>query len=133
MKVNIGKYPKGNRERKIKVQIDSWDTWSLDHTLAYIIHPALVQIKEQSLGHPCGIAPSPENAPDYQPAKMNHSCDNCTCEKEWNGILDKMIWSFKQVMDDDILSFSPEEYREYNKKVQEGLELFGKYYQNLWT
>ena len=127
MKVNIGRYKKNSSARTEKVQIDKWDTWSLDHTLALIIHPALVQIKEQNTGHPCGIAPASEPPTDETP------CGNCGCEKEWNGILDKMIWSFKQVLDDDILSFSPEEYHEYNKKVQEGLELFGKYYRNLWT
>ena len=29
------------RERTIKVHIDRWDTWSMDHTLAYIILPML--------------------------------------------------------------------------------------------
>ena len=30
MKVKINKYPKRGNRRKIKVQIDPWDTYSLD-------------------------------------------------------------------------------------------------------
>jgi len=56
LKVNIGKFPKKfDAQRKVSVQIDDFDTWSLDHTLALIIHPALVKFKQDSLetGHPC--------------------------------------------------------------------------------
>ena len=44
MKVNIGKYK--NKGRKISVQIDDSDVWSFDHTLAYLILPALLQLKK---------------------------------------------------------------------------------------
>ena len=56
MKVNISKYPKGSGSRKVSVQIDSFDTWSLDHTLANIIYPALLQLKEQKQGVPGDFA-----------------------------------------------------------------------------
>ncbi len=49
MKVKVGKYPKNNR-RKINVEIDYYDTWSLDHTLAMIIYPALLQLKATKHG-----------------------------------------------------------------------------------
>ena len=52
MKVNIGKYPKGSGHRKISVEIDNSDVWSFDHTLAHIIYPALLQLKEQKQGVP---------------------------------------------------------------------------------
>ena len=53
MKVNIGKFYNPSNRRKINVQIDRYDTWSLDHTLALIILPALIQLKEtkQSVPH----------------------------------------------------------------------------------
>ena len=56
MKVNIGKYPKGAGQRKISVQIDKSDTWSFDHTLAHIVYPALLQLKEQKMGVPGDFA-----------------------------------------------------------------------------
>ncbi len=128
MKVTLGKYKKNGARRNLKVQIDKWDTWSLDHTLALIIHPALIKYKEDSsgTGYPCldkncfGI-------------DMEELHGKCNCEAIWNEIVDKMIWSFGEVLNDDIQSHSTEEYHEYRKKVQEGLELFGKYFQTLWT
>ena len=40
------------RKRKIKVKIDNYDTWSMDHTLAYIIVPMLKQLHETKHGAP---------------------------------------------------------------------------------
>jgi hypothetical protein len=40
------------RTQKVKVHIDRWDTWSMDHTLALIILPMLVQLKESKHGAP---------------------------------------------------------------------------------
>ena len=44
MKVAIGRFPKKGNRRKINVEIDNFDTWGLDHTLATIIYPALLQL-----------------------------------------------------------------------------------------
>ena len=120
MKVNIGKFPKKfDAQRKISVQIDDFDTWSLDHTLALIIHPALVKFKQDSLetGHPCLGSDDVE------------SCTSgiCGCETKWQEMLDKMIYAFKSIIDDEFSETAEE------KKIQEGLELFGKYYRGLWT
>jgi len=40
------------RVQKIKIHIDRWDTWSMDHTLAYIVLPMLKQLKERKHGAP---------------------------------------------------------------------------------
>ena len=42
MKVRIGPYRKN---RATRVEIEPHDTWSMDHTLAMIIHPMLIQLK----------------------------------------------------------------------------------------
>lgn len=112
------------KKRTIKVHIDKYDTWGLDNTLAVIILPALKQLKVQQNGYPCGILPD---------TKGDTSCGECGCEKEWHIILDKMIYSFEHIVDDRILAYSKQEYYASQKKVQEGLELFGKYFQALWT
>ena len=39
-------------ERKVKVRIDEYDTWSMDHTLALIILPMLKQLKATKHGSP---------------------------------------------------------------------------------
>jgi len=110
------------KKRTVKVQFDHYDTWSLDHTLALVILPALRKFKEDNTGHPCGIS-----------SEADPVCGKCECEKEWHTILDKMIWSFEQIADDVIDYHSSDEYKKYNDRVQEGLELFGKYFRSLWT
>jgi len=47
MKVNIGPYNDDeieDFERKIEVQVDDYDVWGLDHTLALIILPCLKKL-----------------------------------------------------------------------------------------
>ena len=45
---------------------------------------------------------------------------------KWNGVLDKMIYSFGKIMEDDY--FDNEEW----ERIQEGLDLFSKHYTSLW-
>ncbi len=64
MKVKIGPYPTHRwyhnflyklgikNEPKVSVHIDDFDTWSMDHTLAPIILPMLVQLQETKHGAP---------------------------------------------------------------------------------
>jgi hypothetical protein len=40
--------------------------------------------------------------------------------------MDKMIWSFEKILGDDDYEFIQD------PKIQEGLDLFGKYYRALW-
>jgi hypothetical protein len=129
MKVYIGKYPKDESGRKVDVRIDKCDMWSLDRTLAYIIHPALVKFRENIVGYP---AVEPEDVPgDFELNEQGYS------KERWESALDAMIWSFEQILDDD-----------YDKdfwdgddldavialedKIHYGLTLFGKYYRYLW-
>lgn len=89
MKVYIGNWPKNPaKERKVDIRIDEWDTWGMDNTLALIIDPMLKQLKATKHGYPC-IGP---NIPE--------ECGNCTCEKDWNTILDKMIFAFEALASD---------------------------------
>lgn len=176
MKVRLGPYRKGN-DRKIDVQIDRFDTYSLDHTLAYIILPALLQLKETKMGIPAEFANAggadyeDQDSFDFYKDSHNDAFDE-KC-KEWELILDKMIWSFQQIVMDDyedqyhhgrpefdwvktdqtilnplngkteetfrMVDKNPDEHwtdyegmRVHEERIQEGLELFGKYYRHLW-
>lgn len=120
MKVNIGKYKKNGNPRTIKIEIDNWDMWNLDHTLALIIHPALVKFRKGL--DTCGSHPS-----------------EITFE-EWEEVIDKMIFSFYTISNDWFFEdkffregkFYDKEYDEYQEKIQEGLNLFGKWFRALW-
>jgi hypothetical protein len=179
MKVNLQKYPKGHGNRRIDIQIDPFDTWSLDHTIASIILPALIQLKNTKHGVPGGftdrVGGDFDNNLVFDFIKeddtevFNQLCDS------WDDVLDKMIWSFLQLsIEDDydsqyhhgkmeiaweklpdelhtdpvtgakeplyqMVDKNPEEHwydqigsQEHEKRIQEGLDLFGKHFRDLW-
>lgn len=177
MKINLGKYPKGDTPRRINVEIDKFDTWGLDHTLALIILPALIQLKHTKHGVPNEFVSSRIGGDmdrngcfDFIKEDENDIFDK-GCDA-WEETLDKMIWSFQQIaIDEDydskyhhgkmdigwkpIQHLNPvtglmEEMHEmvdknpsehwydhvghmlHEERIQEGLELFGKHFRDLW-
>ena len=117
MKVKIGKFPKnGNANRKIDIQIDGADTWSLDHTLAHIILPMLKQLRDDKHGSPMV---DDDDVPEYLRAvkkkktrksvgDLGHSVhavqiddEPNTFHSKWDWVLNEMIWAFEQELDDD--------------------------------
>ena len=112
------------------VKIDKWDTWGMDHTLAQIILPMLKQLKETKHGVPGDFVWDEEKQCE-KPFKQ--------AEKAWNKVLDQMIWSFEQILDEENDEqfhtggkFNVKAHQKHQKKIQDGLTLFGKYYRNLW-
>ena len=177
MKINIPKYPKGNGRRKIKIQIDTWDTYSMDHTLAMIIYPMLLQLKATKHGVPGDFAETggedyaSQDSFDFYKEDQNEMFEK-KCE-QWDEVLDKMIWSFQQIAEDNyddkyhhgepkydwvetkdtmlnpmtgkmekmfqMVDKNPDEHwydsvghLEHEARIQEGLDLFAKYFKNLW-
>ncbi len=133
-----------HRKQRISVRIDDWDTWSADHTLSYIIHPILLKIKEGKFGTPYTDR---EDAPDdaiYDDNVEEPEYDRPFSEKRWNYILDEMIFAFEKIKDDEWDLEIYERHRGWideafaereaiQKRINNGLRLFGKYYQSLWT
>jgi len=166
MKVSLGKYLKKG-ERRIDIQIDGFDTWSLDHSLAMIIYPALIQLKEIKHGVPSEFAEvGGEDWHDQQSfdfyTETAAECFDLGVAR-WEEVLDKMIWSFQQLSLDDyddkyhhgemdigwkeidstglseMIDKNPSGHwydhvghTLHNERIQEGLDLFGRYYRNLW-
>ena len=128
------------RTQKVKVRIDPWDTWSMDHTLAPIILPMLKQLKATKHGAPYVDL---EDVPkELQPKKqtkkqkVNGETDSTHFER-WDWVLDEMIYAFDcKANEDDVYMRFDIEDREGKEKEQErisnGFRLFGKYYENLW-
>lgn len=178
MKVNIGKFPKKGNRRKTNVSLDTYDTWNLDHTLALIIYPALLQLKALKHGIPSELV-NDVGGEDYVAQdsfdfyKETHQESWDIAAKRWDEVLDKMIWSFRQLCIDDYGDlyhhgssdfdfvetaklypnpvtgvpeptyqmvdkdpdshwFDAEGHQLHEDRIQEGLELFGKYYRSLW-
>lgn len=89
-----------NRNRRVKVHIDSYDVWSADHTLAMIIHPVLVKLKEVKHGYPhVDDEDVPYALRFVADDKDKTICDMSNDDKHqarWEWILDEMIWTFGQ-------------------------------------
>ena len=126
------------KTRKVKVRIDPYDTWSMDHTLALIIHPMLVQLKKANHGY---FSSDPEDAPHIGKGigdKID-MMDSKTLDR-YNWIMDELIWTFDQLANgDDGMEFYTEEngwdvenHTKYEERIKNGLRLFGKYYRALW-
>jgi len=141
------------------VKIDRWDTWSMDHTLAHIIHPMLVQLQKDKHGAPYT---EDDDVPEYlrsymaQPKENEWDTDSLHFMR-WDWILNEMIWSFEQELKDDDesqffdhsecgdekpwdkdgkyvskLKLDTEGLEKHQKRKANGFRLFGRYYQNLW-
>jgi hypothetical protein len=118
-------------------------------TLADIITPMLIQLRAECHGAPGSIPHFQEisnewngqycfdwyEADDEKAHELGH--------KTWREYLDKMIWSFEQIQEFDRNSqffiykdgkktFDKAAYDTYYQRIQEGLDLFAKYYLNLW-
>jgi hypothetical protein len=178
MKVNLGKFPKGNGDRKVDIKIENYDTWNMDHSLSMIILPMLIQLKNTKHGVPSDIINDVGGADydqqdsfDFYKETHNDAFDEAC--KKWDEILDKMIWSFQQLALDDydnkyhhgnleydwvksdktypnpitgkieatyqMVDKNPNEHwydyvghQLHEERIQEGINLFGKYYRNLW-
>ena len=141
MKIKIGKYPIHrfyhnwlynwfgySPKQRTSIKIHDYDTWSMDHTLAHIVLPMLVQLKLTQHGHPANLT-----------------------EQEWDDILDEMIWAFEQKCRDDwegdyytydddpegmfglkLVWEDREGHQAHQERMTNGFSLFGKYYENLW-
>ena len=142
------------------VKIDRYDTWSMDHTLAYIIHPMLIQLKETKHGAPFTEdedVPEELRSTNAEPKENEWDTDSLHF-KRWDWILDEMIWAFEQTNKDDDesqffdhsecgdekfpwneagqyiskLKLDKEGLEAHQKRKANGFRLFGRYYQALW-
>lgn len=146
--------------RVMYVKIDRWDTWSMDHSLAHIIHPMLVQLQKDKNGAPYT---DDEDVPDEIKStnaepKENEWDTDSNHFKRWDYVLNEMIWSFEQELKDDDegqffdhsecgdekfpwnkdgqyvskIKLDKEGLEAHQKRKANGFRLFGRYYQNLW-
>jgi hypothetical protein len=151
------------KQRKVRVHIDRWDTWSMNNTLAYIILPMLKQLKAAKQGAPYV---QDEDVPEHlrstaaPPKEKDYDLDD-NHFKRWDWVLDEMIFSFENIVDDsweeqfhsgegDFVfkklengmseliqtgdrKYDREGHKAYAARIQNGCRLFGVYFQNLWT
>lgn len=100
-----------HEKRRVKVQIDSWDTWSMYVALGHIVLPMLKQLKETKHGSPYVDL---EDVP--KELRMNGTSRNESKQydlfadeeydtqvwnmlhKRWEWVLDEMIFAFESIV-----------------------------------
>ena len=129
------------------VKIDKWDTWSMDHTLSYIILPMLKQLKETNHGYSIVDL---EDVPVELRGTTHEEYDNQLYfdwyhdkqfedlgSARWNWVMGEMIWTFEQLVNDTdeqffINGYDEEGLKKHEARMANGFRLFGKYYRGLW-
>ena len=133
------------------IKVDRWDTWSLDHTLADIILPCLIQLRAETQGAP---HVNPEDVPESLRPKVFPEDDvDDTHFQRWDWVLDEIIFAFASKTEDweedyygdwipgenggimgGQFEWTDDEGRKaHQERISNGFRLFGKYYENLWT
>ena len=84
------------------VKIDKWDTWSMDHTLGFIVLPMLKQLKEKTHGAPYvddADVPDELKSTNAEPKENEWDTDS-NHFKRWYWALDEMIFAFESKQDE---------------------------------
>lgn len=107
---------------------DDRDLWSLDHTIARFVLPRLIELKKVKPGVPM----------DFYPEGCTHPTaeEDAEASRKMHEVLDKMIYSMQAILDDKrpgLDSKDPEVWVSAEERIQEGFDLFGKYFQMLWA
>ena len=110
------------REKRYAKQRETrgWDdseTFSLDLTIAKFALPRLKRFKKVTCG-----------CPGFLCSGDSHTNDIKAGMKKWYEILDKIIYAM-EIISDDKKWYAPETD---DKKVNEGVKLFGEYFRCLW-
>ena len=132
MKVNFGR--PGRKNRANHVHIDDHDCWSLDYTLARIIHPALIRLKETQHGYPelweDGMCYHDHYTRQLHFDFIDEEVESKYLQDKWNRILDDMIYAMDIIATEKIYDIDFDTYD--SERVDRGLELFGKHFCSLW-
>lgn len=143
------------------VKIDKHDTWSMDETLAHIVVPMLVQLRDSTHGSPfVEFEDRPENLVGTLPDPKSGDTDEFH-HQAWYWALDEMIFAFSSKLEDwedqfisGTTDLQTEDMgngyskvvwgdkhtwccdwdarKEYQDRISNGFLLFGKYYEGLW-
>jgi hypothetical protein len=89
------------KRRRVKIQIDRYDTWNMDSTLAYIILPMLRQLQATKHGSPLvDVEDVPEHLQPTEPAGPDNGYSDNTVHERWEWVMRELIWTFEQLHPD---------------------------------
>jgi hypothetical protein len=147
------------KKRTEWVHIDNYDVWSMDHTLALIILPMLKRLQTQKHGY--GMIDDKDVPREYRSTVkgarrgLNQWDWDHNAEARYAWVMEELIWTFAQLCDDqdgegqfyDHTESSKEKdfmkgfkklkvdrtgLEAHQKRIENGLRLFAKYFRTLW-
>lgn len=150
------------KERKVKVKLDRYDTWNMDGTLAIIILPMLKQLKATKHGAPYvdnkdvprklrsktkdvfGTDETHFQRWDWVMDELIWTFEqlqpDCDWEAQYHSGEYDIVW--KQCEDSELYEMTTgpknthvwdkDGHMKHQERINNGLRLFGKYYQGLW-
>lgn len=161
MRAYIGPFPEGDEEREVDIQIDRHDLHDLSSTIATLVAPLLKEFKKDLTGAafvdnedvPEKLRASPEEV-----EAQNHGDLDPLFFDRWGWVLDEMEWTFSTLARDWEIDFyhdgliegmnqipesslipgtgdfsvDEEGIKATKERIDNGLRLFGKYFQGLW-
>lgn len=93
------------------------ECWNLEMTLSALILPRLIHFRDSHCGAPGCV---------FEYDERGNILNEEAGYQKWEEILDKMIWAFYLYIKEEDCN------EENNKQIDEGLELFAKYFRTLW-
>lgn len=129
--------------RSVKVEVDNFDLWNLDNTLAHVIHPALVKFREVSDTRMGCFFTYDVDVPDYMKSlRMGEEesdvgiTDGSYHKLREYWVLDEMIFAFGEMSNgaenEPDITLGNAAFDAYHERISNGLLLFAKYYRSLW-
>lgn len=145
-------------KRKEKVIIHGYDAWNADGTLSLVILPLLREVERSKQGAPNVDdldVPDELKSTSASPKKNDWDVDD-NHFKRWDHVLKEMIWAFEQKchpdgwdnqfylggnivlredgsIDTHDVRIDHEGMNKHQDRISNGLRLFGKYFECLWT
>jgi hypothetical protein len=121
------------------IEIENFDTWSMDFTLAPIILPMLIQLRATKHGSPAvdeKDVPEELRSSSAPPVESKYDIDD-NYHKRWDWVMDEMIYAFdcKANKEEVFMRFDIKDKEGMDKeqnRISNGFRLFGKYFENLW-
>lgn len=105
--LEVCEYIHARRKRKVKIHIDDYDVWGMDHTLALIVVPLLKRLKENQQGAPhvddedVPNRLKSTNAPPLTEEQINYGSPDNNHFHRWDWVIDEIIWCFNQILDEE--------------------------------
>ena len=139
--ITWNKYIAWNPFLKDVISIDDSDSWSCDYTLSKVIVPVLEQLKKNKNGY--GYIEDSDVPFELRTGNSEHN------EDKYNWVLDEVIWCLREIANEepnsppigdinidfatmDVPDTWMIEQEEYEKRLQNGCRLFGRYLRTFW-